>query len=44
VVKPGDSLWRIAQVFDVSTDDLRRWNDLGGTLIHPGLRLRVHPD
>ena len=44
VVKPGDSLWRIAQVFDVSTDDLRRWNDLGGTLIHPGLRLRVHSD
>lgn len=44
IVKRGDSLWRIAQVFDVSTGDLRRWNDLDGTLIHPGLRLRVHPD
>lgn len=44
VVKRGDSLWRIAQVFDVSADDLRRWNDLEGTLIHPGLRLRVHTD
>jgi len=44
MVKRGDSLWRIAQAFDVSTDDLRRWNDLDGTVIHPGRRLRVHPD
>ena len=44
MVKRGDSLWRIAQAFDVSTDDLRRWNDLDGSVIHPGRRLRVHPD
>jgi len=44
VVKRGDSLWRIAEAFDVSTDDLRRWNDLDGTLIHPGRRLQIHPD
>jgi membrane-bound lytic murein transglycosylase D len=44
VVKPGDSLWRIAQVFDCSPSDLRQWNDLEGSLIHPGLRLRIHPD
>lgn len=44
VVKRGDSLWGIAQVFDVSPDDLRRWNDVEGSLIHPGRRLRIHPD
>lgn len=44
IVRRGDSLWRIAQVFDVSPNDLRHWNDLEGSLIHPGLRLRIHPD
>lgn len=44
VVRRGDSLWGIAQAFDVSPDDLQRWNDLQGSVIHPGLRLRIHPD
>jgi membrane-bound lytic murein transglycosylase D len=44
VVKRGDNLWRIAQSFEVSTEDLQRWNDLEGSVIHPGLRLRIHPE
>ncbi|HEV8664050.1 MAG TPA: transglycosylase SLT domain-containing protein [Candidatus Methylomirabilis sp.] len=44
VVRRGDSLWRIAQVYDVSTGELQKWNDLEGTVIHPGLRLRIHPE
>lgn len=44
VVRRGDSLWRIAQTFDVSTEDLQRWNDLEGSVIHPGLRLRIQPE
>lgn len=44
VVKSGDNLWRIAQAFDCSPEDLRRWNDLDGSMIYPGLRLRIHPD
>jgi membrane-bound lytic murein transglycosylase D len=44
VVKRGDSLWRIAETFEVSTEDLLRWNDLEGSVIHPGLRLRIHPE
>ena len=44
VVKRGDNLWDIAQSFDVSPHDLQQWNDLDGSLIHPGLRLRLHPD
>jgi len=44
VVKRGDSLWRIAQTFEVSTEDLQRWNDLEGSVIQPGFRLRIHPE
>jgi membrane-bound lytic murein transglycosylase D len=41
-VQPGDSLWAIAQRFNVTVEDLRRWNELPkrkrglkvGTVIH----------
>jgi membrane-bound lytic murein transglycosylase D len=41
VVRPGDSLSRIARRFRVSIDDLRKWNDdlAADHYLHPGDRL-----
>jgi len=42
VIQPGDSLWAIAQRFNVSHRDLLAWNDLrNGHLIKPGQVLRL---
>jgi len=40
-VKNGDSLWTIAQQFDLSTDDLKKWNNLESNEIAPGLKLII---
>ena len=41
-VKRGDSLWKIAQRFDVSEKELRVWNRLGwSNVIRPGQTLMV---
>jgi membrane-bound lytic murein transglycosylase D len=44
VVKPGDSLWEIARTHRVSSKDLERWNNLQGSLIHPGRTLLIYLD
>jgi membrane-bound lytic murein transglycosylase D len=41
VVKKGDTLWEIARVFEVSTDKLREWNDLGRNKIVAGQELLI---
>jgi membrane-bound lytic murein transglycosylase D len=43
VVRPGESLWRIAQRYGVRTSDLIDWNGIGrsGT-IYPGQKIRVY--
>ena len=38
-VRSGDSLWTIANKYNISTDEIKRWNNLPGNLIHPGNRL-----
>ncbi len=43
VVKQGDTLFSIARRFEVSVRALRQWNDLPGTTVQIGQRLRVHP-
>ncbi len=44
-VRPGESLWVIARRYNVSVDDIRRWNDMGGrTMIRPGQRLQIRKD
>jgi membrane-bound lytic murein transglycosylase D len=44
-VRRGDSLYRIANNFRVSVDDIRRWNDLDGKrYLQPGQRLVLHVD
>lgn len=40
-VRNGDSLWTIAQRHQVTTDEIRSWNNLQGNMIHPGNRLLV---
>ncbi len=41
-VRQGDSLWKIAQRFDVSEKELRVWNRLGwSNLLRPGQKLIV---
>ena len=41
-VKSGDSLYTIAKRFPgVSADDLKKWNDISGNNIRPGMKLKV---
>lgn len=40
-VQRGDSLWKIAQSFKTTVDQLKRINDLRGDLIRPGQVLKV---
>lgn len=41
-VRPGDSLWRIANEHELSVDALRQWNQLSeDSLIHPGQELII---
>jgi membrane-bound lytic murein transglycosylase D len=42
-VRPGDSLWSIAQAFHVTVPELEQWNGLGTEgVIRPGQQLVVH--
>ncbi|HVS64963.1 MAG TPA: LysM peptidoglycan-binding domain-containing protein [Thermoanaerobaculia bacterium] len=42
VVKPGDSLWRIASRYGTTVDRIRRDNGLRANTLRPGQRLRVN--
>lgn len=42
-VVSGDSLWNIARRFDLQVDQLRHWNDLADSLLHPGQVLQLGP-
>jgi len=41
-VRKGDTLWSIAHRYHVSVKDLRRWNHLHDSDVHPGEELRVN--
>ena len=43
-VRNGDSLYRIAQRFNVGIHDLQRWNVLKGNFLKPGQRLKLYVD
>lgn len=42
IVRAGDTLYDIAVANDISVTDLIAFNDLGGTVIHPGQELLLH--
>lgn len=42
-VQPGDTLFSIATQFPgVSIDDLKKWNDISGDSIQPGIQLKIN--
>jgi len=42
IVKKGDTLWSISKKFpNVSIDDLKKWNDISGSNLKPGMKLKV---
>src|SRR5690606_307899 len=41
IVQAGDTLYDIAFANDISVADLIAFNDLGGTVIHPGQELQL---
>ncbi len=43
VVRSGENLGLIAKKYQCSVTDLREWNNLKGSTIHPGQKLRVYP-
>ena len=40
-VRPGDSLWTISRRFNLSMEQIRRWNSLKKDMLHPGTKLLV---
>jgi LysM repeat protein len=43
-VQPGDSLWKIAKVKNVSIDNLKTWNQLSGDRINVNQKLSLLPE
>jgi len=41
-VQRGDSLWTIARKFNLSTRQLKSWNNLKSNRIHPGIKLKIN--
>ncbi|WP_142784495.1 LysM peptidoglycan-binding domain-containing protein [Changchengzhania lutea] len=42
IVKNGDSLWSISQKFPgVSVQNIKDWNDISGTKLKPGMKLKI---
>jgi membrane-bound lytic murein transglycosylase D len=43
-VRNGDSLYRIAQKFNVAINDLKRWNTISNKILRPGTVLKLYVD
>ncbi|WP_421987233.1 LysM peptidoglycan-binding domain-containing protein [Roseivirga sp.] len=41
VVKPGETLWSISKLYDVSLEDLRGWNNKTNNDLSPGEKLKI---
>lgn len=44
IVKRGESLESIASLYDVSTENIRSWNDISGNKIYSNARLKIAVD
>ncbi len=42
-VRSGESLWEIAEQYDVTVGDVFEWNDLENARIFPGKKLKIFP-
>jgi D-alanyl-D-alanine carboxypeptidase (penicillin-binding protein 5/6) len=42
IVRKGDQLGKIADRYDVSVADIKKWNKLKGTTVHPGQNLAIY--
>jgi len=43
-VKPGDTIWKISQIYAVSTQELMEWNNLSTSKIRPGDKIIILAD
>ncbi|MEN8141076.1 MAG: LysM peptidoglycan-binding domain-containing protein [Thermodesulfobacteriota bacterium] len=41
-VKKGDSLWSISRRFNLSTEEIKEWNNMRGNSLRPGQQLAIH--
>ena len=42
-VRSGDSLWSISQKFPgVTVQNIKKWNDISGTNLKPGTKLKIY--
>jgi 3D (Asp-Asp-Asp) domain-containing protein/LysM repeat protein len=44
VVKKGDTLWEFSQKYDVTVEDIKKWNGLTSHIIYPNDRLEIFPE
>jgi membrane-bound lytic murein transglycosylase D len=42
VVRKGESLWSISEMYNVTVQSIFRWNDLKKSRIFPGNKIRIH--
>ena len=42
-IKPGETISRISAKYNVTEDDIRRWNDITGSRIVAGQTLKIYP-
>jgi len=42
-IKSGETISRISAIYNVSEDDIRRWNDISGSKIVAGQTLKIYP-
>lgn len=40
-VRSGDSLWTIARRYNVTPQEIKKWNNISSSLIHPGNRILI---
>jgi len=43
IVEKGDNLWDIASAYDLTIDDLGRWNAVENGAIYPGQEIKLYP-